>query len=369
MWIQELPNGKYKFNERYTDIMTGKQKYVSVTLDKNTSSTRKLATDMLNKKIQNKIPKDTNNITFKELIDKYRVYQKQAVKPSTYTRNYHAANTLMDMIGKDTLLSSLSASYIIDCFLATNKEPGTLNEHLTRFKAIIRWAYQNDYIDNISFLDKLNRFKDVSKKEKIKDKFLEPDEIKQLLECIEAKQCWHWYHLTRFLILSGLRSGEAIALNNSDIDLENRVIHVNKTYDAINKITTTPKTICSVRDVYIQDELLKCINQINLFVREQKLIHNQTNDLFLTNSLGTRIDYYSYDKFLKENTSKINKKITPHIFRHTHASLLLAEGINIDAISRRLGHENSNITKEIYLHITEKLKQKDNDTIKGINLL
>lgn len=369
MWIQELKNGKYKFNERYTDVMTGKQKYVSVTMDKNTASTRKLALDILNKKIQKKISKEPSNMTFEELIEKYRVYQKQAVKPSTYTRNYHAANALMNMIGKDTLLCRLSSSYIIDCFLATNKAPGTLNEHLTRFKAIMRWAYQNEYIDNISFLDKINRFKDISKKEKIKDKFLEPEEITLLLKSIEIKQCWHWYFLTKFLLLSGLRSGEAIALTNSDVDIEHRVIHVNKTYDAINKIVTTPKTSCSIREVYIQDELLTCINQIIMFVKEQKLLHNQTNDLFLTNALGTRIEYYSYDKFLKENTSQFNKKITPHIFRHTHASLLLAEGISIGTISRRLGHENSNITKEIYLHITQKLKQRDNDAIKSINLL
>ena len=369
MWIEETKNGKYKFCERYTDYITGKKKRVSVTMDKNTPKNRKLAMEMLNKKMQVNLPQQNQQFTLEMLIEKYRAYQQKTVKASTYQRNYHAANTLMNMLGKDTLVERLTASYITDCMLATGKEPGTLNEHLTRFKAIIRWAYQNDYIDNISFLDKLNRFKDVSKREKIKDKFLEPEEVTILLNRIESTKCWHWYHLTKFLILSGLRSGEAIALTLSDIDLDNRVIHVTKTYDAVNKLITTPKTSCSVRDVYIQDELLTCINLINMFVKELKLSHEQNNDLFLTNSHGTRIEYYAYDKFLRENSSMFEgKKITPHALRHTHASLLLAEGISIDVISRRLGHENSKVTREIYLHVTEKLKSKDNEALRGINL-
>ena len=51
-----------------------------------------------------------------------------------------------------------------------------------------------------------------------------------------------------------------------------------------------------------------------------------------------------------------------------YASLLLAEGINVDTISRRLGHENSKITKEIYLQVTQKLKENDNSALKNIKL-
>lgn len=369
MWIEETKNGKFKFVERYTDYITGKQKKISVTLDKNTPKNRKLALEMLNKKMQSNVPATQKELTLQELVEKYRIYQEKTVKASTYQRNYHASNTLMNILGKDTLVNRLTSSYITDSFLTTGKAPGTLNEHLTRLKALLRWGYQNDYIENISFLDKLNRFKDVSKREKIKDKFLELHEVNELLSRIAKTNCWHWYYVTQFLILSGLRSGEAFALTTSDIDIKNRIIHVNKTYDAVNKITTTPKTSCSIRDVYIQDELLKCINQLSLYVNECKLENDVTNDLFLTNNRGGRVEYYSYDKFLRENTKHLNKKITPHSLRHTHASLLLAEGINIDTISRRLGHENSRVTKEIYLHITEKLKQRDNDALKNIKLM
>ena len=68
MWIEETKNGKFKFVERYTDYITGKQKKVSVTMDKNTPKNRKLALEMLNKKMQSKLPTNENNITLSFLI-------------------------------------------------------------------------------------------------------------------------------------------------------------------------------------------------------------------------------------------------------------------------------------------------------------
>lgn len=369
MWVEKLPTGKIRFVERYTDYLTGKTKKVSVCFDKDNRTTRKLALDILNKKIMENSNKKNKEYTLKDLIDSYRRYQLQAVKQSTYKRNYHAAKTIMDILGEDTLINRLTASYVTDCFLATGKAPGTLNEHLTRFKAIMRWGFQNDYIDNISFIDKINRFKDVTKKEKIKDKFLEPEELSTLLKHIQDTKCWHWFYLTKFMVLSGLRLGEAIALEINDVDIKNRVIHVNKTYDSVNKIVTTPKTSCSIRDVYIQDELLSCIKLAKLYFKEIKLMNGVRNKLFITGPDGDYVSLFAFNKFLSEHSYVINnKKVTSHVLRHTHASLLLAEGISIDTISRRLGHENSKITKEIYLHVTEKLKEKDNSALKDITL-
>ena len=52
MWIEELPNGKFKYCERYLDHKTGKNKRASITLDKNTPQAKNYAIKMLNKKIE-----------------------------------------------------------------------------------------------------------------------------------------------------------------------------------------------------------------------------------------------------------------------------------------------------------------------------
>ena len=367
MWVEKLDNGKYKYIERYEDYLTGKMRRVSVTLDKNTAAARKQAQAALTAKIEQALTKDVTvkkDITLCELVTEYRKSQKLTVKESTYSRNYHACNTLMKMLGENVLVDRLTARYVRDSFLSSGKENSTLNEHLTRFKALIRWGYKNDLLRDISYLDKIERFKDVPHKEKIQDKFLEASELKCLIENMTVEK---WRNLTEFLSLSGLRFGEAAALEISDIDLKNRMIKVSKNYDMINNVTTSPKTGSSSREVYIQDEFLELCKRLRYDALCQRMV-NGCNLLFQDN--GRHVAYYSYNAYLKENAIKyIGRAITPHTLRHTHASLLMEQGISIDVISRRLGHENSEITREIYLHVTKKLKEKENQQLARIRIL
>ena len=69
MWVEKQKNGKFKFVERYEDFMTGQTKKVSVTLDKNTSATRKVAQQALADKIQAALTaQKPQGTTFKELV-------------------------------------------------------------------------------------------------------------------------------------------------------------------------------------------------------------------------------------------------------------------------------------------------------------
>lgn len=368
MWVEKQENGKFKFVERYTDYITGKQKKVSVTLDKNTAQSRKMAERLLQDKMTQFTPVQQKNLTLQELIEEYRKDQAVTVKQSTYKRNYFACKTLAAILGEDTLIERLNANYVRTALLSTRKEPGTLNEHLVRFKALIRWGYHNDLVTDISYLDKLEPFKDVPHREKIQDKFLESSEVHLLLKAMKVPK---WKLLTQFLVLSGLRFGEAASLLKNDVDLDERLIHVTKTWDSVNKIVNTPKTLCSIRDVFIQDELIDVCKKIKICMIEERLLNGyEPSNLFFEGINGKHIDYYAYNKYLRENTlSALHRTITPHTLRHTHASLLMEQGVNIDIISRRLGHETSAITREIYLHVTEKLKEKDNQEIKNIKII
>ena len=92
--------------------------------------------------------------------------------------------------------------------------------------------------------------------------------------------------------------------------------------------------------------------------------------MFLPKYNGSHLEYCAYEKYLKEAAAKVlNRRVTAHTLRHTHASILLGQGISVDAISRRLGHENSKITREIYLHITEQLKERDNAEMENAKII
>ncbi len=369
MWVEERPNGKFKFCERYTDYLTGNVKRVSVIMDKNTAQTRKIAQRTLEQKIQDAMTvKPKQQYTLKELVEEYRKSQLLTVKKSTYKRNYHACKTILEILGENTIVERLTARYVRDKFLETGKAPGTLNEHLRRFRALIRWGYHNDLLQDASFLDKVENFKDIPHKVKIQDKYLEASELKQLLQEMYDPV---WRLLTEFLALSGMRLGEAIALEDSDVDLSAGEIHVTKTFDSVNKVVTPPKSFCSIRDVFIQKELAATCRNIRAQMLRRRLMYGiDKPKLFMFSTQGAHIHYYTYNKYLKENSLKIlGREITPHALRHTHASLLLEQGISIDTISRRLGHENSDVTREIYLHVTKKLQEKDNQQIAKISIL
>jgi integrase len=369
MWVEDTKSGKYKFVEQYTDYMTGKKKRVSITMDKNTAAAKRTAMETLIRMIderQNE-PPEIQELTLAEVVERYREYQKMTVKASTYTRNYHQCNSLMKILGKDVLVNHLTANYIKEQFIRTGEAPSTLNERRIRLLALLNWAYENDYIRDISFVRKFKPFKDQSRRQKIQDKYLEAGELKRLLEAMTVKR---WRLLTRFLSLSGLRIGEAAALTIPDIDFKNSVIHVTKTYDDNNKIISTPKTACSIRDVYIQPELEPVCREIILYVKLESIATGYRTNFFLCSSKGTVLNPCSYNKYLRETAQKvIGRRITAHTLRHTHASLLLASGVNIETIARRLGHENSSITKEIYLHVTEKLIENDREQIKHTKIM
>ncbi|WP_234982478.1 tyrosine-type recombinase/integrase [Limosilactobacillus caccae] len=60
-----------------------------------------------------------------------------------------------------------------------------------------------------------------------------------------------------------------------------------------------------------------------------------------------------------KNNLGIDKPLSSHIFRHTHISKLAELGVPLYVIQQRVGHEDSKITKGIYLHVTQKAIEKE----------
>ncbi|MGN0393867.1 MAG: tyrosine-type recombinase/integrase, partial [Coprococcus sp.] len=352
MWKELLNDGRVRYREHYKNPMTGMHSKVTVTFDKDTPKNAKKAKEELALRIKKKLEQvnmpTEKNTTLSELVNDYLAYQAKAIKKSTYDRNYSVLHSAESILGKNTLLSKLSARYISRQYLNSGKSNVTINEHFTRIKAMLRWAYKNDYINSQTIIDKLELLPDATASKKVSDKYLEPEEIQALLKFMKTDEAYRWYYLTQFLVLTGLRVGEAIALDKTDIDMEQKVIHVKYTYDSRNKVRTTPKTATSYRDVYIQPELADVITTYTAWHKRDELANNYSTNLFFSANNGDYCGYAAYAKCLKKaSLAVLQRNITPHILRHTHASLLLAAGIPIETISRRLGHENSQITKEI----------------------
>ena len=231
----------------------------------------------------------------------------------------------------------------------------------------MRWAYREELVHDISYLDRLPRAKEPTVREKDSLKYLEADELQRLLSGMSSSD---WILLTRFLVLTGMRIGEAIALLASDVDLSGRNISITKSFSQITLRVSSTKTDASVRDVFVQDELLPVCREIFSRRRMLRKKYGVQTDLFFPSADGSFLQYSSYCKFFRENTETIlGRRLTPHALRHTHVALLAENGIPLDVISRRLGHSDSAITRDVYMHVTQRLKEKDNDSIRSLSLL
>lgn len=363
MWIEQRGD-HYIAVERYKDYLTGKTRRVSVPMEKDTQQARKRAERALQAKIDAQAEKPST-ATLESLKTAYIAYQRRTVKASTVKRNNTILSIVVGIIGKDALCDRLTAGSIMMTLTATGKENVTVNTYLTRLKAMLRWGYQNDMCPDIA--GKLKPLPDRSEREKISDKFLEKADLKRLLDGMEVEQ---WRNLSRFLALSGLRIGEAVALTYADLDLKARLIHVTKTFAPTTKTVTPPKTADSVRDVFMQDELLKLCRKLLTGAKRRALECGYSSNLIFCDAFGKHISYDAYEKYLRENSERIlGRKVTSHIMRHTMTSLFAEAGVDLDIIARRLGHHDSKLTRDIYLHCTQAQTERDHEAVRNVKIL
>lgn len=347
---------KFRAFERFN--VNGTIKKVSVVMDRDTPQARKKAAEQL----LLKMPCISSNATFKEVRTAYIADKKVSTKQTTWGRDKGTLKTIGTKLDK-VKVNKLTSGQIRSALLSLSTNPTTLNEYLKRLKTCIRWAYRNDYIESTTCVDKIARWEDKSKREKVKGKYLEREELKKVLEAATPYQA----AIIEFLALSGLRIGELIALDKTDVTSE---INVYKTYDYLHGKITTPKTEDSNRVVYVQPELQKCINEINRLSNIHRLASGIAAPYFVVNPYGERLSYPGFSHRFAKLTEKVTgKRLTPHALRHTHTSLLAEQGVPLQVIARRLGHHSSKITEEIYLHITEKTKEKDKLIISQVSIL
>ena len=368
MWIKKVPStGKIRYCERYTDHLTGKKKDVSVTFDKDTARNRKEAVLLLQKMIDSRQSPQKESITLSRLVEEFLKDKQLSIRPSSYKCYHYSLNSILRIFDPDIIVDTLTARYVQNKLLKTALPPDVLNTHLKYFKALIRWGYKSELVESVDFINRLNNFADNEPKSKNTLKFLEADELKQVLEYMDNPV---WENLTAFLALSGLRIGEAIALTNDDIDFDAHVIHVNKTFSITTNTVGHAKTNSSVDDVFIQPELEAVIRNAQKHAKQMQMRYGFRSSLLFNSIHGNHIQYFTFNNYFKRATlAVVGRSLTTHSLRHTHASLLFEQGFSLDEVSRRLRHGDSKVTKDVYIHVTNKLKERDAQKLSSVYLL
>ena len=158
---------------------------------------------------------------------------------------------------------------------------------------------------------------------------------------------------------AGLRFGEVLGLTWDNIDEINKTITVNKQWNIIGNNTSETgfkktKTENSNRTIPIPDRLLKILldykKYLNLDILPNRIFSNYT-----TCNSGT----------LNSHMRKVGYDITFHTLRHSYATTLLSEGLDIKTVASLLGDTISTVSKT-YVHYSEEMRLKASESIKNI---
>lgn len=151
-----------------------------------------------------------------------------------------------------------------------------------------------------------------------------------------------------FLLYTGCRRGEALALTYGDIDRQNKVIRINKSvyHDNNRPKIKTPKTVAGVREIILLDTL----NRI--------LPKGKKSELLFPNDDGEILTETQFHKKWLVYCESAGISVTPHQLRHAYATILYEAGIDDKDAQDLLGHANISTTRDIYTHITKTRRQQ-----------
>ena len=166
---------------------------------------------------------------------------------------------------------------------------------------------------------------------------------------------------------TGMRISEIYGLEWKNIDLLAKTLRVERivvtTTNGI-KIQETPKTKTSQRTIPLPDNLIDTIRRYRLWQKIQSIRYGypyMTSEWVLSNQLGVPRSPSSFSAHMYKDilhSAGLPNDVRIHDLRHTHATWLLEAGVNVKAVSERLGHSSCRITLDIYAHCMKTMQDK-----------
>ena len=286
----------------------------------------------------------------KEMIENYLIYCEDQKKLSDKSIKAYSIDLeqFRQYITTDDIPVKADISTYIMYLHKTNK-PRTVKRKIASIRVFLNYLEFEEFITE-------NPMK------KIKTKFQEPQilprtisltiienilavayqELKQAKTAYAINSALRNTAMIELLFSTGLRVSELCSLNIEHVDLFNGNIRIMGKGKRERILQVGNQEVISILKRY----------------SEEKTVHNETGFFFI-NRLSTRISEQSVRFLIKRlcAKAKIGQKITPHMFRHSFATLLLEEDVDIRYIQRMLGH-SSIVTTQIYTQVSmEKQRQ------------
>ena len=181
-----------------------------------------------------------------------------------------------------------------------------------------------------------------------------PDELSRFLRYVENYRAGALIHLA---VMTGMRRGELVALQWDAVDLRRSTVKVRSAATYLDGVETidVPKTKRSRRTIDLDQRTVSVIKRHRATQREELFelgVKSSTDDRVFANEIGEPMRPHSVGQaFNRLVESSGIPRIRLHDLRHTHASHLLAAGVNAKVVSERLGHASVSFTLDTYGHV------------------
>lgn len=324
--------------------------------------------------VQNGLVIDGKSLKFSEFVDVWkRDYGSKELAPTTYKRYCRMLETRIlpyfghfyinkirptdimkfyDLLEKDTQLVRKKGNN----GLKTKKPLSgkTILEHHRLLRAMLhRAVYWQLIVSNPA-----ERVQPLRAK-KPKRRSYDDEQTKILLENLEKLTVEDTKYKVAIIltIFTGVRLGELMGLEWQDVDFRNGIISINRSSQYLSDMgvfTKVPKTESSIREIAIPEFIISLLEEYKLWYEEQKSIYGElwtNSDRLFVQADGKPMHPSSISKWFVKYVGTIGLPVINfHGLRHTNASLLVAQNVDIAVVSARLGHAQISTTLDFYVH-------------------
>lgn len=342
---QKLKNGKWSVSFYCKDYQGINKKYKKMGFN-----TKKEALNYANDFIN--LHTGSNKTLLKNVVNAFFDEHKKTIKYNTIKSYENLIKIINNTLGNYPItdIQAKELNFLFSKFV----DKTATQKHLKRFlNQVFKYAklYYNLQINPLD--NYLLKAKKQDKKEK---EILTLEDFKDFYNKVLIKRKLHVQAFFMLLYFTGARCGEITALTLKDIDLINNTISINKTR-VTNQKTNSPKNKSSVRVVTVPNQAMETLKK---YINTLPYIPNDF--IFKTKEIYT--DFLKYYK----NKKVIKSGLTLHSFRHSHASYLIKNGVDIATISKRLGHADVYVTMKTYAHFYDDKQDKILNLLNEINI-
>ncbi|MBC2173960.1 site-specific integrase [Listeria booriae] len=310
----------------------------------------------------NKVAKK-KEVLFCDYFDEWiEIYKVGAIAKITLDKYYNVAKQLRDICPKLFITDFDRREYqrIINVY-AESHEKQTVKDFHHHVKACIKDLFHDGLIKKDPTYRAVLKGAEPTRTKK--QKYLQKEELTKLLQSLDTSKIGYgWFVM--LIAKTGMRYSEALAITPADFDWTNQTVMIEKTWDyKDNTGFSKTKTTSSIRTIKIDWQIVGQFKPLLKDLAENEPVFiKKLKDGTYQRQFNSTINNFLVSKCRAVGITEISL----HALRHTHASILLAEGVSIHTISARLGHADIGVTQETYAHVLDELQKKDDQKMLSV---